>query len=187
MEQRPTYAEATAALAQLGLDEGASAYHGVLCGTLCVREPDEIDVLRLVEGEIESAPNSQALTTLLHLRDAASAGLADVQAGFMPLLPEEESGLSERATALSQWCEGFVYGLAACRQLDLQQCSEEVRELVRDFTEFTRAALHETDDIEAEERAYVELVEYIRVGTQLIFMELRAHRQRDPTNTRTLH
>lgn len=187
MKEKPTYREAAAALAELGLAGNASAYHGLLCGALCVQEPEEIDLLHLVEGEEPTAEVPQALAILIRLRDAAAVALSDMQTGFMPLLPEDGSQLGERAEALSLWCEGFIFGLAALQHLDFRQCSEEMRELIQDFTEFTKASLHEADDPEAEEAAYAELVEYIRVGTQLIFMELRSRRQNDPSNSRTLH
>ena len=34
-------------------------------------------------------------------------------ADFEPLLPDDESPLSERADALSLWCQGFLYGLGS--------------------------------------------------------------------------
>lgn len=187
MKEKPTYGEAATALVELGLSENASAYHGLLCGALCIQEPEEIDLLHLIEGEEPTAKAPQALAILVRLRDSAAVALSDMQAGFMPLLPEDGSRLAERAAALAKWCEGFIYGLAARRHLDLQRCSEEVRDLIQDFTEFTKATLHEADDLEVEETAYTELVEYIRVGTQLIYMEFRARRQKNPAAPPTLH
>lgn len=187
MKENPTYEEVASALIELGLSENASGYHGLLCGALCVQQPDEIDLLHLVEGENPAANAPQASAVLIGLRNAASVALSDMQTGFMPLLPEDAARLGERAVALSKWCEGFIYGLATRQHLDLHECSDEVRELIRDFTEFTKASLHEADDLEVEETAYAELVEYIRVGAQLIFMELRARRQSDPMTPPTLH
>ena len=54
----------------------------------------------------------------------------------------------------------------------MKGASEEVREIVSDFTKFTRAAIGSGDDLEVEEGAYAELVEYVRVGAQLVYMEL---------------
>lgn len=187
MKEKPTYGEAAAALVELGLSENVSGYHGLLCGALCVQEPEEIDPLHLVEGECPAVTAPQALAVLVGLRDAAAVALSDMQAGFMPLLPEDGALLGERALALAKWCEGFIYGLATREHLDLQQCSDEVRELIRDFTEFTKASLHEADNLEVEETAYSELVEYIRVGTQLIFMEFRGRRHSDSMTAPTLH
>lgn len=186
MSSNDTYADVTAALNRLGLSQSAAAYHGLLCGALCVQEPEQVDPLRLVEGEMPTTSDGDAIDTLTNLRDTAQLSLADIQTGFAPLLPQDESALGLRTSALSDWCEGFLYGLAGRRTLDLKSCSEEVREVIKDFTEFTRAALRDSDDLETEEGAYTELVEYIRVGAQLIFMELRSRRA-ETAGLHTLH
>lgn len=181
------YAQVAAALGRLGLSESVSTYHGLLCGALCVQDPERIDPLNLIEGEMPTASDESALGTLTELRESAHASLSDMQTGFTPLLPEDEQALGARARALSEWCEGFLYGVAGRRKLDLKACSDEVREVIKDFTEFTRAALQDSDDLETEEGAYAELVEYIRVGAQLVFMELRARRLEATPGQRTLH
>ncbi len=53
---------------------------------------------------------------------------------------------------------------------------ETVREIIGDFTEITRAALDDSEDDEESEKAYVELVEFARVSTQLAFEELAEFR-----------
>lgn len=186
MNSNDTYADITAALGRLGLSQSAAAYHGLLCGALCVQEPEQVDPLRLVEGEVPVTSDKPAIAAVSSLRDAAHLSLADMQAGFTPLLPQDESALGLRTGALSEWCEGFLYGVAGRRKLDLKSCSEEVREVIKDFTEFTRAALQDSDDLETEEGAYTELVEYIRVGAQLVFMELRSRRL-ETAGQHTLH
>ena len=55
-------------------------------------------------------------------------------------------------------------------------CRARSGELVRDFTEITRAEVDEGQDAEANEGAYAELVEFVRVGVQLLFEELAAAR-----------
>ena len=48
----------------------------------------------------------------------------------------------------------------------------EVGEIVRDFVEITRAGVDARQDEESNESAYAELVEFVRVGVQLLFEEL---------------
>ena len=43
---------------------------------------------------------------------------------------------------------------------------------MRDFVEITRASVDTRQDAEANESAYAELVEFVRVGVQLLFEEL---------------
>ena len=87
--------------------------------------------------------------------------------------------------ALSAWCEGFLYGISTGKALNLKQCSPELKEILKDFTDFTRAGMDEDSDVELEEGAYAELVEYIRVGAQLVYMELR--REASTVPARQLH
>lgn len=165
------YPALTALLARVGYGDDASAFHGSLCGALCRQKPEEVDPVLLLDDD-EAAPDAGIRAEFLHLRDNTIGALTDLQSAFTPLLPDDESALAERARALGAWCEGFLYGLAGRIKLNLRECSEEVREIVKDFTQFTRASLDAGTEEEVEEAAYAELVEYVRVGAQLVYMEL---------------
>ena len=169
------YDELADALSRLGYTQDAAEYHGALCGALCVREPAEIDPLRLLEASAQSDDGAGAATQALQrLRGESAEAFSSTQLGFAPLLPDDEEDLPARVRALSAWCEGFLYGLSSGKPLAMKNCSAEFKEIVQDFTEFTRAGVSEEEDVELEETAYAELVEYIRVGAQLIFLELHA-------------
>ena len=59
-------------------------------------------------------------------------------------------------------------------------------EIVRDLGEITRAGVDASDSQEANESALAELVEFVRVGVQLVFDELqtlRDHEQRPPRHS----
>ena len=49
---------------------------------------------------------------------------------------------------------------------------------MRDLTEITRAGVDASDSAEANESALAELVEFVRVGVQLVFDELEPLRER---------
>lgn len=166
-----TYTGLAAILSGAGLDDDPAAVQGAISGALCRLLPEQFDPTQLLE-ESETAPNARVRETLHRLTEDTLAMLADSDMGYTPLLPEDGELLALRARALGLWCEGFLYGLAGHAHLDIERVSEEVRELVSDFTEFTRVVYAEQDDLEVEEGAYAELVEYIRVGAQLIYMEL---------------
>lgn len=168
------YTDLADALARLGFSQDAAEYHGALCGALCVQSADEIDLSRVVPVDEEHAPfgDAPAHQALEKLRDEAMESLESMQATFAPLLPSDDLPLTERARALAEWCEGFLYGLASRGTLDLNATSPEVKEMVHDLVQFSRATSSEDEDQEIEENAYAELVEYVRVGAQLIFMEL---------------
>ncbi len=174
-------------LAGAGPAELAAEYHGALCGALCVHLEKDVDLLRLVETD-EGAPLAAGLRPALErLRGETLEALADETMRFHPLLPDDETALVTRVYGLSAWCQGFLFGLSSKGGLDLARCSEDLREVVRDFTELTRAVVGEEADLNIEETAYVELVEYVRVGAQLVFMELHPRPTLDPSDSHRLH
>mgnify|MGYP003344288659 FL=1 len=92
---------------------------------------------------------------------------------FSPLLPEDEETLEVRTAALAEWCTGFLAGLGSV-PVPTEGWPDTVREIVADFGEIARAAVGEEDSPEDSEASYVELVEYLRAGTQLVHEELVA-------------
>lgn len=166
------YAKLSDTLARLGLHGRAAEYHGALCGALCVRAVQDIDPLQVLDGADSAAPDDAAETLRRFKADSQDAFDSDEML-FNPLLPDDAEGLGRRVEALSAWCEGFLYGIATGRVINIKQCSPELKEILKDFTDFTRAGMDDDSDAELEEGAYAELVEYIRVGAQLIYMELR--------------
>jgi hypothetical protein len=96
---------------------------------------------------------------------------------FEPLLPDDEQPLNGRANALALWCTGFLYGLGTGQISDLEALNGDVGEIVRDFTEISRATGDDADADESNEQAYAELVEFIRVAAQVVFEELAAFAQ----------
>lgn len=187
MNEKPTYDLLAQALVTLGIEADAAQYHGALCGALCVQPAAGVELAGLLGDAVGPGLDAQSLDTLRTLRDVAAEDLLDESMSFMPLLPPDDAALTVRVQALASWCDGFLFGLVTRRSIDFSQCSAEAQEILRDFTELTRAALGEGDDFETEESAYTELVEYIRVGAQLIYMELR-HPPADPdAPSQTLH
>ncbi len=105
--------------------------------------------------------------------DAAVRELEARDSGFMPLLPPDDASLEARSAALGEWCHGFLYGLGAGRMPDPGSLRDDIGELLRDFTEITHAAVDPDEPVEVSESAYTELVEFVRVGVQVLFEELR--------------
>jgi len=187
MTEPVRYDELAEALAHLGFTQDAAEYHGALCGALCVKQPAEIDPLRVLEQQSKGDGRADRASQALHrLRGESANAFVDRTLGFAPLLPDDDEELPQRVRALSAWCEGFLFGLSSGKPLAMKQCSDEFKEIVRDFTEFTRAGLGDDEDAELEENAYAELVEYIRVGAQLIYLELHEHAP-DSARASTVH
>ena len=92
---------------------------------------------------------------------------------FSLLLPDDDAPLSVRTDALSQWCGGFLYGLALGGFREDVEMPGNVSEVMKDFYEISHArfAYEATDD--ADEAAYMEIVEYVRMSVLLLHEELQ--------------
>jgi uncharacterized protein YgfB (UPF0149 family) len=189
MQETIHYQDLSSLLTRVGFDDETAGYHGALCGALCVKSAKDIDLIHLLDaGEDHPLqPDAQARQELARLREQTLLSLQDGETGFTPLLPDDEAELSARVGALVAWCEGFLFGLSSKPHLDFKTCSEEAKEIIDDFAQFTRASIDGEDNVELEETAYAELVEYIRVGAQLIYMELRPRPTPDPQGSKKLH
>jgi uncharacterized protein len=155
---------------QRSLTEAAEA-HGTLAGCLCALADYSFqDWLRetLPEGRADAA----AADTLYGLYTATAAALEQTDMEFEPLLPSDAQPLTVRTAALAIWCQGFLYGLGSGSIPDASGLPGDVGELVRDLSEITRAGVDDEQGEESNEGAYAELVEFVRVGVQLLYEEL---------------
>jgi uncharacterized protein YgfB (UPF0149 family) len=152
--------------------------HGTLAGALCALVPYRLEdwlAEILPEGAGGPADSDPALQTLYASTAAALSG-RDME--FNLLIPDDDRPIEERTHALTLWCTGFLYGLGTNGAADAQRMTGELGEIVRDLTEITRADLDHFDSLEANESALAELVEFVRVGVQLVFDELEPLRER---------
>ncbi len=189
MQDTIQYSDLSSLLAQIGFNDETAGFHGALCGALCVKQSKDVDLLLLLDpaGDQSLTIDTPAQKALSEAREQTLISLQDNEVGFTPLLPHDDSDLPQRVAALVAWCEGFLFGLSSKPNLDLESCSEELQEIIEDFTQFTRASIDGEDNVELEETAYAELVEYIRVGAQLVYMEMRPRPTPDPQGSKKLH
>lgn len=153
------------------LSEPAEA-HGTLAGSLCTAVTYRFEDWL---SEILPAGRAQAPATTAALQEIyahTTQSLVSVESAFELLLPEDEQPIDARTAALAQWCQGFLYGLGSRVIQDTSRLPGEAGEVVRDMSEITRAAVDDQDDAETNESAFTELVEFVRVGVQLVFVEL---------------
>ena len=187
----PDINELEGALRRVDATMDASEAHGALCGMLCARGTVELsDWMGHVAGEQE--PGNEYLHDLAQqlsvLYQSTLEQMNDSLAEFSLLLPDDEEPLGERVMSLAAWCQGFLYGLAAGGVHQGSELPHDSSELLRDMVEISRAALEEESsdeddsDFEEDEVAYMEILEYVRAGTLLIYEELQPLQ-----STRTLH
>lgn len=175
-------------LAQAGSTTEAAEAHGSLCGALCIASPYGIDAWLEELLEESSASNPQWRSVLERVFAETAEALSGGAMSFEPLLPDDDQPLSDRAAALAHWCSGFLYGLGAAGQgISLDSLPDEAGEIVQDMREITRAALDTQEPTETDEQAYAELVEFIRVGVQLVYEELAPLRDAHLPPSQSLH
>lgn len=149
--------------------------HGTLAGALCATDTIALDDwLREVFPE---GVAGEAATPMLAVFEWTRHTLGAGQLEFQLLLPGDDEPMAVRASALGQWCQGFLYGLGSSPLPDIEQLPEDAAEIVRDLTALTRIGVDAQESPEDNEQAYAELVEFVRVGVQLLFDELAPFRQ----------
>ena len=163
---------------------GAAESHGVLCGMLCARGAIELsEWIGHVLGDQEEGNVllHDTVHLLSELHQVTMEKVNDISGSFYMLLPDDDDDLIGRTEALADWCQGFIYGLAAGGINDDTKLPGDTQEILQDFVEISRAGHYAGDDdvIEAadvseeDEQAFVEVVEYVRTGVLLINEELQ--------------
>jgi len=160
--------------------------HGTLAGALCALGPYRLEDW-LAEILPEGGDSRAADPALATLYAATVASLTGRDMEFDLLIPADDRPIEERTRALTAWCTGFLYGLGSNGAADAQRLPGDLGEIVRDLTEITRAGVDATDSMEANESALAELVEFVRVGVQLVFDELEPLREREAASRPVLH
>lgn len=178
-----TFPEIARVLDDLQSSVPAAESHGCLCGALCTTSHYSVErwLDELVAQPDDAADDRRRPLSLL-FTDTVRALRGD-EMELELLLPDDDNALEDRAAALSQWCQGFLYGFGSGAPVDARQLPPDVDEVLRDLTHIGRAAVESRDGSEEEEQAYAQIVEYVRVGVQLIHDELMDVREREAGET----
>ena len=149
--------------------------HGLLCGLLCADPNLNCDRwLSCVHEELadEGESSEPADDLLRKLFEYGAAQLSDADCAVTPLLPEDEVPLQQRSDALGIWCQGLLFGLGLGQADRHGALSAESQEFLHDAAEIARVGFETEDATEADEAAYAEVVEYLRIGLLIIHHDL---------------
>ena len=165
---------------------GATESHGALCGMLCAQGATEAAQWMLqVLGEHEETSSAlqQAGKLLIQIHQLSVEQMNDSNVDFDLMLPDDDEPLESRVEALGVWCQGFVFGLAVGGVKEDTDLPEDSKELIKDILEISRAGYIADDEAELnamaedggeeDEVAFMEVTEYVRMGTLLIYEELQ--------------
>ncbi len=163
-----THAELDEALRAAEVDFSASEVHGAVTGLLCAgAQARATSVLATLLPQADTAQLGALLARLLAVTQAQ---LGDPEFSFAPLLPSDELALTEQVAGLADWCRGFLVGMAAGGVRDVAALPGDAGEVLRDLARIAEAELAAPLAAgEDEARHLAELVEYVRVGVQLVY------------------
>lgn len=180
------YAELSQALRVVESPMGASEAHGVVCGVICGAVNSEaVQWVSLLLADLEGQPKERLADlskVLLGQHRLLETQLRATDFSFQLLLPGSAQPLVERLQGLANWCRGYLFGMVAAGIKDVNALPAEVAELLRDFVEISEV-IPGTESDEEQEREFTELEEYVRLGVQHVYEELRepAASQAPPT------
>ncbi|MFJ3482544.1 YecA family protein [Pseudomonas sp. NPDC090202] len=142
--------------------------HGLLLGRSCAGAGFEAegwfdDAQELLQTE----PESNVRQALIGLQEMVKSELTSDDMAVVLLLPGDDEPLAARATALGQWCQGFLHGFA---RVGGQPMSDDAKDVLQDLAAIAQIqdALEESEDAEND---YMEVMEYLRVAPLLLFTE----------------
>jgi uncharacterized protein YgfB (UPF0149 family) len=169
-----THAELATALKPLRLGVDASDLHGSLTGYLCAGGRagiDEWPEALEIEPELPSSLNDPVLRRLY---TDCRTQLEDPDLGFEPLLPGADTPVELRAESLVEWCRGFLggVGLSGAQPRAL---SVDATEVLADISRIASSRF-DYDNVEEDETALSEVLEFVRVGVLLLHAEMRKPR-----------
>lgn len=156
---------------------GAAEAHGLLCGAVTAggKSDPSLWLEHLLGTDNTLSAAAVDCSDMLDSMQADILGqLNDESFGFSVLLPDDNKPLSVRTRALSEWCEGFLYGLALGGIREDAEKPGSVDEVMKDFYDISHAGFVTEAPDEDDEAAYAEIVEYLRMSVLLLYQELQA-------------
>lgn len=153
--------------------------HGLMCGLLCtLPEQTNTSWEKLLFGN--KIPQDHEL--LIELYEKSFEQMNSFSFDFILLLPDEDVDINDRVEALGLWCQGFLTGLEHGKVPLKNREPGDVTETLDDFLEISQVSYGELTDDNEDETAYLELVEYVRLGALMIFQDLKANSPQEQSN-----
>ncbi len=169
--------------------------HGLLCGRLSVLGAYAFSVCveQIFDNAAkESGQCNECESMLESIFKDTWLQLVERQSEFELFLPDDDLSIDDRTDAISQWCDGFLHGLVTGqrpKKLKEYLTKDPIDSIIKDFLEITRATTDTDTNCEDNERAFNEIMEYIRVSVQLIYEDLAEFRNdaTDQKNNKALN
>ncbi len=154
-----------------------SELHGHASGMIVVNHDVKVEKwvdLIMDDYSFEGGDSKKLVPVLVALFDYAKDKLEADNYTFTPLLPSDDNDLSYRLEALSSWCGSFLTGLAFAGLKSESNLHDDVHEFIADLEKISKVAT-DSDETQGEEADFVELVEYVKAGTLVLYSEFAEH------------
>lgn len=175
-ENYPSYVDLSQQIENAGLDTSAAEVQGLICGLLCGNAPDFEQLWQeaLFEEQDSAGESFAALRkSTQQMIDRAMDQFSTPDDSLDLMLPEDTKPVAERAIALRNWVQGFLYGFGLAGKQPDSLFSEDAGEAIRDFGEISRMDTSEFDDAQETEEALLQLEEYLWVAAMMIWHDVR--------------
>jgi uncharacterized protein len=159
-----------------GLILNPAEVQGALCGRLAGgRNLDGKEILEFIAGNFSYLPESLLpIEEVLHnIYDDTVMQIRDQQKLIELLLPQDDEELTVRLAALSDWCRSYLLGLGQSGLTGNSVLAPDAVEAMRDLAAVAAVDLSNLQD--DDEVSYFELVEFVKVASALIQVELVQH------------
>ncbi len=159
-------------LLQQNSDMGAAEAHGIATGMLCVdNRSDAANWLAEIFSDEQLDYEEKSILLNLYEQTQKLLNPEEEEFTFDLFLPDDDEDLSERAEAIRQWCQGFLFGIGY--QKTSSDWPGESGEIMRDIVEFTKLETDVSGD--EDEQALMEIQEYLRAAVLLVRDQLQEH------------
>lgn len=169
----PDYDALAAMLSAANTPFSAAYVHGMMSGLLCTDLRSSESLWKVVLDGLPAVVPMAAENELLNkLFTMTAKHLQEAPGAMQMVLPEDEAALSVRLKALSEWCDGYLEGIAlenAGLKLDV------VQEVLADLAKI-KEVVTKTKSSKENEASYVEIVEFIKVAILLVYEECHPHK-----------
>ncbi len=168
-----------------GIDTTPSDLQGGLYGRMCGGQGfEEQDLLAFFAELIDVSSSSlTAIKDMLSKIYQSTVAQIGAEQGLVELLlPDDEEAMSERIEALACWCQSYLSGLGLSGLSGETNLAPDVAEAMRDLAAIALVDPNSEQE-EDDEASFVELVEFVRVASSLIHVEL-AHMMSAPTKAK---
>lgn len=171
---------------------GPSELHGHLCGRVVIGHDISgafgkkvlLECLGMSPSDIEHAE-----IQLQEFREETAGILGSDLFSFRLLLPDDDEPLPVRLHALSEWCQGFLTGIASTAGLNESPVLESEKETINHLAEISQIDTDVDEEDEESEALYSEVSEYVRLAAFNLFDQFRSE-DGEPVSTgleSTLH